>query len=143
MSISQGYGDLEIIDFAEEEDQEALRQARDDFLRSNIESFTTNSKTGAFFNEGEISQVLNLTFEWVLDIEKSKNRLEKARANKSGGIVDPENEYRLLDSQKVKTLRLESFINDLDNIESLCQNLRKRDVFNLFEFTESSEEYNI
>lgn len=143
MSISQGYGDLEIIDFAEEEDQEALRQARDDFLRSNIESFTTNSKTGAFFNEGEISQVLNLTFEWVLDIEKSKNRLEKARANKSGGIVDPENEYRLLDSQKVKTLRLESFINDLDSIESLCQNLRKRDVFNLFEFTESSEEYNI
>ena len=43
----------------------------------------------------------------------------------------------------MKTLRLESFIKDLDNIETLCSNLRNRDVFKLFEFTETTEDYKI
>lgn len=54
ISISQEYADLDVIDYAEESDEEELSQAKSQFVETNSQSFTENSKLAKNFSEAEV-----------------------------------------------------------------------------------------
>ena len=75
------------------------------------------------FNSNEIKTLVKLTFTWIMEIKKSQNQLDKFEKETNAGNLPEDNIYRNMSRKKLEKYSLHAFVEEIDNIETLMENL--------------------
>ena len=111
-------------------EQDSKDQSEAEYIENMLGSFESKKNAENFpnkkFSNNEIKTVVKMTFNWIYQIQQSKNQYERFKeSNESYGapMLKADNIYRNLDQKLVTKLALQSFIEEIDSVETLCSNL--------------------
>jgi hypothetical protein len=125
IQIEVNCSDYTPIDCAEKSDREEILQARDQYMEEMLQSFSENDTANSQFSAAEIKTMVKLTFFWIMEIKKSKIQYSEFEDVENKKDLPDSNIYKNLDMTKVEKLTLHYFIEEIESIEELCQNLEE------------------
>lgn len=121
--IKLNFKDEDIIYKVEEQNENSLKTLEKEFIESMVEEPKNSSNKN--FNKHELITIVKLTFSWISEIHKSKMQLDQYQKEEIKSNLSDSNIYKKLDMGKVEAKSLNSFIEEIDNIEMICENLEE------------------
>lgn len=122
IEIEINCADYTPIDSANEPEEQA-NDMRNSYLVEMLDSFYNSETSNKNFSSAEMKTMIKLTFFWIMEINKSKQQYEKFKEASNPQNLNEDNIYKNMDMTKVERMTLESFIEEIDNVEDLCHNL--------------------